>query len=312
MRLEQLRLFLLIAQHGSISAAARAASIAQPALSIHMRQLEESVDTILFERSVRGVKLTDAGIKLRRHADAILRHVEQAREEVIQIGSEPAGQVVVALSKSMVPPLAGKLFWRCHDRFPKINLRLLDLSVRDSRQLIETREVDFGLLPNAPTLEDVNIFPLIAQDLYLIGPRQADRNHPNFVMFKDLHRYPLVMGGKNDQLRIELQTTAIKHGFAINIQYEQDAAAIYHEIVRCGEIYTVVPYSIFAHDIEAGVLSAHKIIDPTPERIMSIVFRNDIELSNAALAVKSLIVELVHEAVSTGELSGRLLQFPEF
>ena len=100
----------------------------------------------------------------------------------------------MALSKSMVPHLAGKLFWRCSERFPKINLRLLDLSVKDPRQLIETREVDFGLLPNAPTLEGVNIFPLIVQDLYLIGPQRKRESHSNFVSFKDLHCYPLVMG----------------------------------------------------------------------------------------------------------------------
>ena len=310
MRLEQLRFFLLIAQHGSISAAARAASIAQPALSVHMRQLEESLDTTLFERSVRGIRLTDAGNKLKRHADAILRHVEQAREEVVQVSSEPSGQVVVALSKSLVPPLAGKLFWRCHERFPKIQLRLLDPSVRESRHLIQTREVDFGLLPNASTFEDVTTFPLIAQDLYLVGPKQSRDDESDCIELKDLHRLPLVMGGKNDQLRIELQTTAIKHGYAINIEYEQDSAAIYHEIVLCGEIYTVVPYSIFAHDIEAGILSARKIVNPTPERIMSIVFRKDIELSNATLAIKTLIMELVQEAVSAGELSGRLLQEP--
>ncbi len=272
-----------------------------------MRQLEENLSTVLFERSVRGIKLTDAGKKLKRHADALLRHVEQAREEVVQAGSEPSGQVVVALSKSMVPPLAGKLFWRCHERFPKINLRLLDLSVKNSRELIQTREVDFGLLPNAPALEDVTIFPLIAQDLYLVGPKQTRDSQSNHLEFKDLHRYPLVMGGRNDQLRIELQTTAMKHGYAINIEYEQDASAIYHEIVRCGEIYTIVPYSIFAHDIEAGILSAHKIVNPTLERIMSIVFRNDIELSNAALATKSLIEDLIQDAVAAGELSGRLL-----
>ena len=273
-----------------------------------MRQLEESLNTQLIERSVRGIKLTDAGKKLKRHADALLRHAEQAREEVIQVGSEPSGQVVVALSKSMVPPLAGRLFWRCRERFPKITLSLLDLSVRNSRQLIQTREVDFGLLPNAPTLEDVTIFPQIAQDLYLVGPKKTRDIQSDHIDFKDLHRYPLVMGGKDDQLRIELQTTAIKHGYAINIEYEQTASAIYHEIVRCGEIYTIVPYSIFAHDIEAGILSARKIVNPTLERIMSIVFRNDIELSNAALATKSLIGELIQEAVSAGDLSGRLLK----
>ena len=85
-------------------------------------------------------------------------------------------------------------FCRWNERFPKINLRLLDLSVKDSRQLIETREVDFGLLPNAPALEGVNIFPLIAQDLYLIGLRRKLVSHSNFVSFKDLHCYPLVMG----------------------------------------------------------------------------------------------------------------------
>lgn len=135
-------------------------------------------------------------------AVAILRHVEQARGEVAQVGLEPSGQILVALSKFHGSNSGGQAFCRCNERLPKINLRLLELSVKDSRQRIETREVDFGLLPNAPTLEGGNIFPLIALDLYLIGPQRKRESHSNFVSFKDLHCYPLVIGGKNDQLRM--------------------------------------------------------------------------------------------------------------
>lgn len=307
MRLEQLRLFLLVSEYGSISAASRIAAIAQPAVSVQMKQLENSVGTQLFERTVKGIKLTSAGQVLKSHADAILRHVEQAAQEVRHSSADPSGLVVVALSKSLVPPLAGRLFWLCHERYPKIDLRLLDLSVKDSHQLVQTREVDFGLLPNAPALDNVSIYPLIAQDLYLVGPKVTDQAKGASVEFKDLHQYPLVMGDANDQLRYEMERLAIKHGYALNIKFVQDSAAIYHEIVRSGDIYTVVPYSIFAHDIEAGVLSVHRIVNPTPERTMSIVFRKSIKPSNAALAVKSLVVELVKNLFLTSELRGHLL-----
>ncbi|MEF2074408.1 LysR family transcriptional regulator [Consotaella aegiceratis] len=321
MRLEQLRLFLAIAKAGSISAASRETGLAQPALSVQMRQLEQSLAVRLFDRSVHGVRLTEAGQRLLPRADAVLRHAAQVREEVRNAEGAPSGQVTVALSKSLVPILAGDLFWQAQHRYPLIELQITDPSFPDSSRMIETGAVDFGLLPNALAMEKVTAEPVLAQDLYLIGPRseltrEAGPRHTErqggdtkgdeaCVEFAELRHHRLVMGGPSNQLRIELENLAAKAGFALDIAYEQDAVAVYHEIVRSGPVSTVVPYSTFAHDIESGVLAGRRIVNPTPERVTCFVWNR--ELSNAATTIRDLMADLILQAIAQGRLRGHAL-----
>ena len=322
MRLEYLKLFLKVVEAGSISAAARECNLAQPAVSVQLKQLEDDLGVRLMERSVKGIELTDCGERLRRHADAILRHVSQAREEVVNSEGVLSGEVTVAVAKSLVPTLAGEVFWRARKLYPNINLRILDLSQRDSQMLIAARQIDFGLLASASGIDNAVLEPMIAQQLYMVGPghfideirngggmKKVDtESGEDTVNFAQLHKFPLVMGGKENQLRMELENVALKRGYPVNILYEQDAVDVYHEIVRSGPVCTVVPYSAFSHDIGSGALKAMLIVKPTVERVMSFTWKKHVKLSAPATAIKELIASTLCNLIEQANLKARIIR----
>lgn len=306
MRLDQLKFFVAAAERGSISEAARRMNLAQPAFSAHMKALEDDLGVTLFERSARGVTVTDAGRRLYDGAVALLRHVEQVREEAIASSEELSGDVRIVLASSIAPLLAGQIFTQVHRTHPHIRLAILDLLRVASENLVTSRLVDFGLLPNAASLAGADSDPVLSQDLYLVG-RSFPEKVSEFVAFKDLHHFPLVMGGKRNQLRIDLENTAARHGHRINVVSEQDSLSVYRSIVLSGPYYTVVPYSAYWTEIESGSLRAVRIVRPTVERIVSFVWHKHSGLSAPARAVMDLLRQEIERMVAVGNLRGRLV-----
>ncbi|MGB6243049.1 MAG: LysR family transcriptional regulator [Castellaniella sp.] len=303
MRLDQLTFFIAAAESGSISGAARRVHLAQPAFSAHIKALEQDLGVTLFLRSTRGVSLTAAGKRLYNGATALFRHVEQVRQETLSTGNEPSGDVRIVLAGSLAPLLAGRVFFDVQRAYPEIRLSILDLLRVSGENLVTARLVDFGLLPNAATLAGAASEAVLSQELYLVGRTLPGAEIP----FRELHRYPLVMGGRHNQLRIDLENTAAQGGYRINVVSEQDSLSIYRSIIMQGEFYTVVPYSAYVTDIESGRLTAARIVEPTVERTVSLVWHAHSDLSVAARAVMDRLRANLAETIRSNSLRGRLL-----
>lgn len=306
MRLDQLKLFITAADSGSISAASRRVHLAQPAFSAHIKALELDLGVALFERSGRGVVLTSSGRKLYDGALAMFRHIEQVRHDTVTAGTNLSGEVRIVLTSSLAPTLAGRIFTATRTAHPNIRLSILDLLRVASENLITSRMVDFGLVPNAATLSGANSEPVLAQDLYLVG-RELPGVVGGKVPFRHLQQYPLVMGGRRNQLRIDLENTAAREGHRINVISEQDSLSVYRSIIMSGPFFTVVPYSAYATDIQLGSLQAAQIVDPVVERTTSFVWHEFSEVSASARAVMALLRASISEMVNLGQLRGRLL-----
>src|ERR687884_13909 len=88
----RMRVLREVAARGSFSAAAEALSFTQSAVSQHIAALEREAGATLVERSARGVRLTDAGESLVRHADAILARLAEAEAELEAIAGLRGGR----------------------------------------------------------------------------------------------------------------------------------------------------------------------------------------------------------------------------
>ncbi|MDO8984436.1 LysR family transcriptional regulator [Cypionkella sp.] len=306
MRLEQLRLFTAAAECGSISEAARQVHLVQPAFSAQIKALEHDLGVMLLERNARGVTLTPAGRKLYDGALALFRHVDQVRHETLTAGSDLSGEVRIVLASSLAPTLSGRIFVAALAAYPNIRLSILDLLRIASVDLITSRQVDFGLLPNATTLNGAITEPVLLQELYLVG-REIPGVVGDTIPFRSLQKYPLVMGGRGNQLRIDLENTAARAGYRINIVSEQESLSVYRSIILNGAYFTVVPYSAYAPEIKAGSLLAARIVEPTVERTSYFAWHEFSELSRPARAVMDLLRVCIAEMIELEQLRGRLL-----
>ena len=98
MNLRQLRAFVLIAEHRSIRAAARALCVTQPAATRSLRELEQSLGAELVRRSAKGVELTPYGEALHKRAVLILQEARRAQEDIDQMRDGEGGTLNLALS----------------------------------------------------------------------------------------------------------------------------------------------------------------------------------------------------------------------
>ena len=127
MDIKQWRYFLGVAEAKSFTKAADILHVAQPAIGIQVRKLEEELGVPLLVRHSRGIVPTEAGEEMVRQARSVLRAVEQARQRVTDVGGERRGRIVVGMSTAVIRILAGILVaacrrkWRRGERAPCVD-----------------------------------------------------------------------------------------------------------------------------------------------------------------------------------------------
>ncbi|MEP2530740.1 LysR substrate-binding domain-containing protein [Shimia sp.] len=168
--LRQLRYFKALAQHGHFGRAADACSISQPALSVQIKELEDTLGVKLFERAARKVRLTDFGEQVLGRAQDILRSVEDLGDMARASGDSFAGRLRLGVIPTIAPYLLPAIVGNLTRQFPD-----LDVHVRETLTSNLLREMNEGRLDAAilalpitdPNLSEVELFK---EDFVLIRP----------------------------------------------------------------------------------------------------------------------------------------------
>lgn len=175
--LKQLRYFEALARHGHFGHAADACAISQPALSMQIKELEESLGTELFERSARQVRLTGFGEVFAERARAILRSVEELED----LARASQDRLVGRLRLGVIPTIAPYLLPGLIGNLSRANAGL-DIQVRESLTSTLIEELAEGRIDAAivalpvsePSLTEVALF---SEDFVLVRPA-ADAGKP--------------------------------------------------------------------------------------------------------------------------------------
>jgi LysR family transcriptional regulator of abg operon len=126
MKLNQLRDVLAIAEHGSLRAAGRHLGVTQPAMTRSVRELEQELCAVLFERRPKGVALTPAGVAFLRRAAAIHAELQRACDEVGQIEGRDIGEVTIGLSTASTMVLMPTVVGPFRKRYPRAVLKIAE------------------------------------------------------------------------------------------------------------------------------------------------------------------------------------------
>ncbi|VCU69808.1 HTH-type transcriptional regulator CynR [Pigmentiphaga humi] len=126
MKFSAVRDFIVVAEMGGLRAAARALGVPQPAITRSIRELEKELGVPLFERSHRGVQLTEIGQVFLRRATAVRNELQRARDEVDQLRGHAHGTMTVCLSSVPHLALLPNALTPFRARFPEVDLRIID------------------------------------------------------------------------------------------------------------------------------------------------------------------------------------------
>jgi DNA-binding transcriptional LysR family regulator len=179
----QLEHFRAVARELHFTRAAATLRIAQPALSQHIRKLEQQLGLTLFDRDRHRVALTPAGTALLEHAERILSDVAAVEEEMREWAGGVRGRVRVGTARGVAAQLAGMLAGFCAS-FPGVDVELREETTGEMLADLDAGRLDAATLAAAPPLADARlaVHPLGSEPLVLVtgelGPFRRRRRIP--------------------------------------------------------------------------------------------------------------------------------------
>lgn len=249
MDLRQLEYFVRVAELGSFTRASLALDIAQPALSRQVRLLEVELRQSLLTRNGRGAVPTDAGRLLLEHARGILHQIERAREELGRVRGALAGRVAIGLPPSVAKVITVPLLREVRKRMPEASLSVREgLSVA-MYEALTRGQLDIALLYNAVQSPDVELTPLLEEQLFLIQRRTgkaAPAAKARSIPLREVAVLPLVMPSRPNALRMLVETEMAHLGCRPQVALEIDGVAAILDLVEDGAGSAILPRNAVA------------------------------------------------------------------
>jgi LysR family nitrogen assimilation transcriptional regulator len=267
MNLRTLRYFVAIADAGSLTAAAASVSIAQPALTRQMHDLEAELGVKLFQRGARGVRLTPDGATLYESAGRMLAEAARVRLLLGGEGADQSATVVLGVTPTLTRVLLPGVFERCHRHLAGVRLVVREAFTPQLVEGLERGLVDMAVVTNPAPHRALALQPLLVEPFALIAP--ASRGLPASVSLAELAPVPLLMTGLHRGI---VERALAPLGARLRIEAEIDSVDAIRELVLQGRWATVMPVSVFK-DLPAGRVTLSQIAGTQINRILALATR---------------------------------------
>ncbi|MCX7227200.1 MAG: LysR substrate-binding domain-containing protein [Burkholderiales bacterium] len=311
MELRQLRYFVRVVELGSMSRAALDLDLVQSALSQQISRLEGELSTRLLQRSPRGVTPTEAGVAFFREAQLTLRHANQAMRAAQQ--ARLTGTVSLGLAPTTAAVLGLPLIRTMRERYPDVRLHVVESLSGHLAAMLNARQLDLAVLFDArlraQTARGWQVHTLLQEDLFLICSRQHAAAPPaGGLALKQLAEMPLILPTGPHGLRSTLDAAFVSAQITPRVVLEIDSLAMLMEAVEAGLGATLQPWAAVARFVDAAsCFHMARITDPQLQRINHLCSLSDPELSPAALAARTVLVDCVHTLVQQRRWTGAQL-----
>jgi LysR family transcriptional regulator, nitrogen assimilation regulatory protein len=299
MNLRQLRYFVRVVETGSMTRAAEQLHVAQTALGMQIRQIEEDLGVSLLARHSRGVEPTKAGRLLHERANAILKMVEQARRDVAACECEESETIRLGITPALMLSIGTELTVTVRQQLPQVFLSMAEAMSHVLIDMLARQEVDFILCYDVPDRPNLVRTALLQDDLVLAslpGPRQAGEP----VAFVDMLDDTLAMPEAGDTVRAVVARTAQELGLEFTVAYELRSVAAMKNLVMRGAASSVLPYFSIAEEVKAGKIDARPIVTPALRRTLFLAyaksagpFRNEAGLTGAVRSSLTGLLEVL-------------------
>lgn len=308
MELRQLRYFVAIVDHGSLSRAALVLHVAQPALTQQLRQLEEELGAQLLHRSAHGVLSTDAGKIFYEHAQAILKQVADARSAVTQSTTRPSGSVTLGLPHSISGALALPLLTAARATYPEITLQLTEEISGNLIEQLKSGRLNLAVLFDDGQLGGFEATPLVEEDLMYICRAGSSWVPPGpAITLGAALASTLILPAQQHGVRPLVEQVAGGAGLALSNIIEINSIAILKSALLADMGATLLPLAPLRAEIDNGLLVATPVHSPAIRRSVNLCSSRNIPLTNAAAAISRLVRQVTEMLCTNGEWPGAQL-----
>ena len=300
--LKQLRYFARIVELGSISRASQDLNIAQTALGLQVRALEESLGARLLLRHPKGVRATEKGQFVYDRSIEILRGVDDLNEHLLNWSDEKPRDIWLGLDPSLIGAIGTQALVTQDSCIPGFHLHLLEGSRNDLIEDVQNGTLDWAIVHEAKNVVACRAIPILRQPVQLIcRPGTAVPHDP--VSLREVLACDLVLdSGRQANSRV-LATAAQTLGLKPEAKYEVDSVSTIKQMILSEGVCGLLSHMVVRDEIDRGELEAREIGEPPLEITAYFVCRSQASPRAQELPVLQFIDQLLDEFVA--ESSGR-------
>jgi LysR family nitrogen assimilation transcriptional regulator len=288
MTYEGWKLFVDAVELGSLSKVAMLYGTSQPHVSRQVAELERQCGGRLFQRTGRGVVLTELGQRIAPKVRVWLAGTEQLANDIHATAGKPIGRVRLGTLPSAAHPLVTTLCRRVQERYPLVQLSIREGQGAQLETWLDDGSLDLAILFRhgaTPRDGDVN---LVETATYLVSADADPLTAKATVPFAKLDRLPLVQFCRPSSWRDRLDDLAHERGVTLTVVLEADSLTVQTHVVAGGGMYALLGrYAATAASKDLPVRAA-RIVDPTIKRSIALAMSKHGELT---LAMRSVMNE---------------------
>jgi DNA-binding transcriptional LysR family regulator len=268
-----------------------------------MRQLEESLNCHLLLRSSKGVVPTAAGMELIKRGREVLR----AFDTLLMIGRDmaatPSGPVTIGLPASVGAMVSVPLVQAVLERYPSIELSLLESTSADLGVQLALGQLDIAVLFESNVVGTMQHEVVLEEDLFVVG-LACDQDTFELTA---LHGLPLVMPARPNSIRMVLDRACTLNAITPRIVAEISSPHSMLQLARAGIGATVIPGSML-NEKKNSLLPTARIISPSLTRTICLAGNSCVPDSPRITAVRNLLRETLEKLVLSRRWSGARLK----
>jgi DNA-binding transcriptional LysR family regulator len=288
MDLSQLQVFLTVAKEQSFSRAAQKLFRTQPAVSIVIRKLEESVGQPLLVRGARQVKLTDAGELLRDYAERLLNLRDEIEKGMDDLKSLGRGELRLGVNESSIHALLPTLA-RYRKLYPGVKLIMHRTLSRDIPQEVLNYRLDLGTVSYIPQDSKLEAVEILQDELTFVVPPKHKLARRSSVDIKELAEETFIAHNVESPYRSRVIQLFEKHHTPLRRDIEMPTIESIKRFVQMGMGVAIVPRMCVQWEIEQKSLAEVRIKQLKLPRSLYLVSRRGARLSHAAVGLMRLL-----------------------
>lgn len=282
MELRQLKYFLSLADSEHLTQSAQALFVTQSTLSHGLRQLEDELGTVLFDRIGRGLKISQAGLTYKSFVARALQELEAGRMALSQLNDLQSGTLTVGVIPTFMDTLVPSAVARFSESFPGIRIAIRDLRADLIEKHLVSGQLDVGIAFHPTQHADIDAEHLFSEKLQLLISADHRLAKRRSLRIQDLKDIPLCLLPKSFATRRMLDEAFSDANITPEIRIEMESVNALIEACKTGILATIVPER--AASMDKTKFQAISLNSPQPIRHAGILWRKGASRSVAALA----------------------------
>lgn len=265
MKIDDLRVFVRVAEAGSLSLAAAQLGLAQPNVSRVIRGLERKLDVPLFNRTGRGVSLTERGERFLKFAQNTLEELQKTESDMrLLVGAAPK-RLTIVIPRHTGRVLMPAIFRGFSAQLPSVHLDIIEMQSKDGSAALIEKSCDIAVFYDTTHSAFPDQHVLFRESLYLAGHEKHLGRLPDPITLGECATLPLLVFSNPPYAQMVEGAFEKAGAKPKKIKYLDNMVAM-KAFAMEGQGVAIMAFSNIVSEFENKEISAHKIVDPPIER----------------------------------------------